>query len=66
MQRDLGVTFIHVTHTQLEAIAIADLVVVMEKGKIKQAGPLATFMISHAIVMSQFLGGQNVRAPDRA
>jgi len=39
MQRDLGVTFIHVTHTQLEAIAIADLVVVMEKGKIKQAGP---------------------------
>ena len=39
MQRDLGITFIHVTHTQLEAIAIADIVVVMEKGKIKQAGP---------------------------
>ncbi len=39
MQRDLGITFIHVTHTQLEAIAIADIVVVMERGKIKQAGP---------------------------
>ena len=38
MQRDLGITFIHVTHTQLEAIALADIVVVMEKGKIKQAG----------------------------
>ena len=39
MQRELGITFVHVTHTQLEAIALADLVVVMEKGKIKQAGP---------------------------
>ena len=38
MQRELGITFIHVTHTQLEAIALADLVVVMEKGKIRQAG----------------------------
>src|SRR2546423_1664073 len=38
MQQELGITFIHVTHTQLEAIALADLVVVMEKGKIKQAG----------------------------
>src|SRR5258708_28034443 len=38
MQRELGITFIHVTHTQLEAIALADIVVVVEKGKIKQAG----------------------------
>ena len=39
MQRDLGITFIHVTHTQLEAIAVADMVVVMEQGEIRQAGP---------------------------
>ena len=39
MQRELGITFVHVTHTQLEAIALADMVVVMEQGKIKQAGP---------------------------
>ena len=38
MQRDLGITFVHVTHSQLEAIALADLVVVMDKGKIRQAG----------------------------
>ena len=37
MQRELGITFVHVTHTQLEAIALADLVVVMEKGKIGRA-----------------------------
>jgi putative spermidine/putrescine transport system ATP-binding protein len=29
MQRELGITFVHVTHTQPEAIAIADIVVVM-------------------------------------
>ena len=31
MQRELGITFVHVTHTQLEAIALADMVVVMEQ-----------------------------------
>jgi len=30
MQKELGITFIHVTHTQMEAIAVADLVVVMD------------------------------------
>jgi len=39
MQRELGITFIHVTHTQMEAIAVADLVVVMDHGNIDQAAP---------------------------
>src|SRR5580658_9146710 len=37
MQRRLGITFIHVTHTQLEAVAVADQVVVMDRGKIEQS-----------------------------
>src|SRR6202043_677518 len=37
VQKELGITFIHVTHTQLEAIAVADLVVVMAHGRIEQA-----------------------------
>ena len=37
MQQELGITFIHVTHTQLEAIAVADMVV-MDQGRIEQAG----------------------------
>jgi len=37
VQRELGITFIHVTHTQLEAIAVADTVVVMADGKIEQS-----------------------------
>src|SRR6185369_6923324 len=61
MQRDLGITFIHVTHTQLEAIAIADIVVVMEKGKIKQAGPARdVYDQPRDRYVAEFLGGQNV------
>src|SRR5260370_286283 len=37
MQMQLGITFIHVPHTQLEAVAVADQVVVMEKGRIEQS-----------------------------
>jgi putative spermidine/putrescine transport system ATP-binding protein len=37
VQKELGITFIHVTHTQLEAIAVADLVAVMAQGAIEQA-----------------------------
>jgi putative spermidine/putrescine transport system ATP-binding protein len=61
MQRELGITFVHVTHSQLEAIALADLVVVMEKGKIKQAGPARDVYASPKDrYVAEFLGGQNV------
>src|ERR1700684_3614998 len=61
MQRELGITFVHVTHTQLEAIALADLVVVMDKGKIRQAGPARDVYYSpNARYVAEFLGGQNV------
>ena len=38
LQRDLAITFIHVTHSQDEAMALADLMVVMQDGQIRQAG----------------------------
>jgi putative spermidine/putrescine transport system ATP-binding protein len=61
MQRELGITFVHVTHTQLEAIALADLVVVMEKGKIRQAGPARdVYDNPNDRYVAEFLGGQNV------
>src|SRR5580693_5776694 len=61
MQRELGITFIHVTHTQLEAIALADLVVVMEKGRIRQAGAARDVYDSPKDrYVAEFLGGQNV------
>ena len=38
LQRDLAISFIHVTHSQDEAMALADMMVVMQDGRIRQAG----------------------------
>jgi putative spermidine/putrescine transport system ATP-binding protein len=40
-QKSLGMTFVHVTHSQEEAMALADQVVVMNHGRIEQAGSAA-------------------------
>ncbi len=61
MQRDLGITFVHVTHTQMEAIALADMVVVMEKGRISQAGSAReVYVAPRDRYVAEFMGGQNV------
>jgi putative spermidine/putrescine transport system ATP-binding protein len=61
MQQELGITFVHVTHTQLEAIAVADLVVVMAHGHIEQAGTAhEIFARPRNAYVAQFMGGQNV------
>ena len=39
IQRRVGTTFVHVTHDQEEAMAIADRIVVMNGGKIEDHGP---------------------------
>nr|WP_309665028.1 TOBE domain-containing protein [Tabrizicola sp.] len=39
IQRRVGTTFVHVTHDQEEAMAIADRIVVMNGGKIADQGP---------------------------
>lgn len=38
LQRELGITFVYVTHSQSEAFAMADRVVIMAKGEISQIG----------------------------
>ncbi len=61
VQRELGITFIHVTHTQLEAIAVADTVVVMAQGKIEQAASARDiFLAPRNAYVTRFIGGQNV------
>ncbi len=37
LQTSLGITFVHVTHSQEEAMALADIIVVMNDGRIEQA-----------------------------
>ena len=39
LQKELGISFIYVTHNQSEAFAMADRVVVMNKGVVEQVGP---------------------------
>ncbi len=61
MQKELGITFIHVTHTQMEAIAVADLVVVMDHGNIDQAAPAReVYFQPRSTYVARFMGGQNV------
>ncbi|MGA2494683.1 MAG: ABC transporter ATP-binding protein [Roseiarcus sp.] len=63
LQRRLGIPFVHVTHGQDEALALADLVVVMNKGKIEQAGsPREVFEKPATEFVARFLGGHNVIA----
>ena len=38
LQKELGITFVYVTHSQSEAFAMADRVVIMSKGRIEQIG----------------------------
>jgi putative spermidine/putrescine transport system ATP-binding protein len=61
MQKRLGITFIHVTHTQLEAVAVADKVVVMEKGRIAQTATAHDIYVApRNSYVARFMGGQNV------
>jgi spermidine/putrescine transport system ATP-binding protein len=39
LQHELGVTFVHVTHDQEEAMTMADQIAVMNRGRIEQLGP---------------------------
>ena len=61
LQRELGISFIHVTHSQDEAMALADLMVVMEDGHIRQAGPpREVFERPVSAFVARFIGGHNV------
>ena len=61
LQQDLGLTFIHVTHSQEEAMALADLVVVMDGGRIQQAAsPREVFDCPATAFVARFIGGHNV------
>ncbi len=61
LQRELGISFIHVTHSQEEAMALADLVVVMEGGRIVQAASAReVFDRPASAFVARFIGGHNV------
>ncbi|MGA9254925.1 MAG: ABC transporter ATP-binding protein [Roseobacter sp.] len=61
LQRELGISFVHVTHGQDEALALADEIVVMNNAVIEQAGSARdVFNAPTTAFVAQFIGGHNV------
>ncbi len=60
IQRQVGTTFVHVTHDQEEAMAIADRIVVMNAGRIEDQGPPARIYRQPATLFAaDFMGEMN-------
>lgn len=65
LQRDLGIAFLHVTHSQDEALALSDLVVVMNEGRIEQAASAQNVFNSPVNeFVARFIGGHNIIETD--
>ncbi|MBC7882475.1 MAG: sn-glycerol-3-phosphate ABC transporter ATP-binding protein UgpC [Anaerolineae bacterium] len=57
LHQDLKTTMIYVTHDQVEAMTLADRLVVMSKGKLQQVGsPQAVYQDPDNVMVAQFLG----------
>ncbi len=61
IQRDVGITFVHVTHDQEEAMSMADTIAVMNGGRIEQAGGAADlYERPRTEFVANFLGVSNL------
>src|SRR5215207_5168895 len=61
IQRDVGITFVHVTHDQEEAMSMADTIAVMHGGKIEQAGSATDlYERPRTAFVANFLGISNL------
>ncbi|MEO0923459.1 MAG: ABC transporter ATP-binding protein [Pseudomonadota bacterium] len=61
LQRELGITFLYVTHSQSEAFAMADRVVIMSNGEIAQVGSARDIYRSPANrFVAEFVGRNNI------
>jgi spermidine/putrescine transport system ATP-binding protein len=63
IQTRLGTTFVHVTHDQEEAMAVADTIVVMNAGRIEEEGPPArVYLRPRSHFAAAFMGEVNMLA----
>ncbi|WP_146347214.1 ABC transporter ATP-binding protein [Phaeobacter marinintestinus] len=61
LQRELGITFVYVTHSQSEAFAMADRVVIMGNGEIAQIGsPKDIYRAPANQFVAEFVGRNNI------
>jgi spermidine/putrescine transport system ATP-binding protein len=68
IQQDIGITFVHVTHDQEEAMSMADTIAVMNAGRIEQAGSAAdlyerpkTEFVANFLGVSNLIDGRLIR-----
>jgi putative spermidine/putrescine transport system ATP-binding protein len=65
LQQKLGITTIVVTHDQREAMTMADLVVIMGQGRIRQAGaPIEIYRKPADAFVADFIGSTNLLEVD--
>jgi spermidine/putrescine transport system ATP-binding protein len=61
MQKQLGITFIYVTHDQEEALTMSDTIVVMNEGIIQQMGsPIDIYNEPENAFVADFIGESNI------
>jgi spermidine/putrescine transport system ATP-binding protein len=61
IQHDVGITFVHVTHDQEEAMTMADAIAVMNHGRIEQLGtPAELYERPRTAFVASFLGTSNL------
>ena len=61
LQKELGITFIYVTHSQSEAFAMSDRVVIMNNGQIEQTGtPREVYRNPETRFVAEFVGSNNI------
>ncbi len=61
IQNEVGITFIHVTHDQEEAMTMADTIAVMNAGRIEQLGsPTELYERPQSAFVAGFLGKSNL------
>ncbi len=61
LQHEMGITFVHVTHDQEEAMTMADQIAVMNRGRIEQLGtPTELYERPRTAFVARFLGASNL------
>jgi spermidine/putrescine transport system ATP-binding protein len=61
MQRELGITFIYVTHDQEEALTMSDKIMIMNQGEIQQIGsPIDIYNEPENAFVADFIGESNI------
>ena len=61
LQRNLGITFVFVTHAQSEALTLSDRIVVMNQGRVEQiSAPAELYTRPNTAFVAQFIGRNTI------